>query len=72
MDDSGMAGVVAIGAIFRKGVFKGTISKNQKSGIEIGLTVSVYEPSLVASTKLEAEGLERAGEIEDDSISGSS
>ena len=44
MDDSGMAGAAAIGAILRKGVFKGTTSKNRKSGVEISPTVSVDGP----------------------------
>ena len=70
MDDSGMARAAAIGATLRKGVFKGTTSKNQKSGIEISPTVSVDGPASVASTKLEAEGLERAGRIEGNFISG--
>jgi len=35
MNDSGMAGVAAIGAIFGKEVLRGTASKKQKSGTEI-------------------------------------
>ena len=71
MDGSGIAGAPTIGAILKKGVFKGTSSKNQKLGIGISPTVSVDELALMISTKSEAEGLERASKIEEDSISGS-
>ena len=71
MDDFGMAAIAAIGAILEKGVFKGTTYKNRKSGVKISPTLSVDEPALVASTKSEVERLERAGGIEDNSISGS-
>ena len=70
MNDSEMAGVAVIGAIFKKSIFRGTTSKKRKSGIGIGQMVIVEEPS-VASTKSEAEGLERVGGIEGNSISGS-
>ena len=72
VDDSEMAGVAAIGAIFGKGVFRGTTSKKQKSSAEIGLTVSTKESASVVSTKLEADVLEGTGKIKDDSVSGSS
>ena len=71
MDDSTMARIITIGVIFRKLVFKRTASKNRKSGAVIDPTVSIEELDSVASTKSEVEGLERAGGIEDDSISGS-
>ena len=53
-----MAGVTTIEAIFGKGFFRGTISKMRKSGAEIGLTVSIEEPAVVAFTKSEVEELE--------------
>ena len=49
-----MAGVAAIGAIFRKGVFEGTASKKQKSDTEIGPTASDKELASVDFTKSEA------------------
>ena len=42
-----------------------------KSGVDIGPMVCVEEPKLVATTKSETEGLEKADGIEDDSVSGS-
>jgi len=72
MDDSGMAGVTAIGAILGKRVFKRMLSKNWKPGIGINPTASVDELASVTSVKSEADGLEEAGGIEDNSVSGSS
>ena len=71
MDDSGRAGATTIGAILGKGVFKGTSTRNQKSGVGFSPMVSVDELASVTSTKSEAEGLEAADEIEDSSVSGS-
>ena len=70
MDDSRMAEAATIRTILRKRVFKETTSKSRKLGIEISPTMSVDGKASVASTKLEAEGLERAGRIEGNFISG--